>query len=143
MKKNRNHFAVVLDEHGGMMGIVVMKDLLEELVGNLDEDNKIPPEKPLIEKTGPETWFVNGAVSLDKAARELGVSLPVERYDTFGGFVFSILGRIPEDGSQAELEEEGLKIKILDIREHRLERALVTRTESIPEKNPPNGVWNR
>ncbi|MDR1802949.1 MAG: hemolysin family protein [Treponema sp.] len=125
MKKNRNHFAVVLDEHGSMMGIVTMKDLLEELVGNLNDDISSPPELPLIKKTGLETWIVNGAISLDKAALELDVSLPVDRYDTFSGFVFSLLGGIPEDGSQAELEYEELKIKILVVREHRLEKALV------------------
>ena len=126
MKKNRNHFAVVLDEHGGVMGIVTMKDLLEELVGNLDDDASVPEERPLIEKTGPRTWIVNGAVSLDRAARELDLSLPVDRYDTFSGFVFSLLGRIPEDGSQEELEAEGLAIKILEVRERRLEKAQVT-----------------
>jgi putative hemolysin len=129
MKKSRDHFAVVLDEHGGVMGVVTMKDLLEELVGNLDDDSSVPPEQPLIEKTGPDTWILNGAVSLDKAARELGADFPVERYDTFAGFVFSLLGRIPEDGSQAEMEEPGLKIKVLEVREHRLEKALVTLTE--------------
>ena len=129
MKKNRNHFAVVLDEHGGMMGIVTMKDLLECLVGDLDDDDSIPPEQPLIKKTGSDTWIINGAVSLDKAVEELGVPLPVERYDTFAGFVFSLLGHIPEDGSQPELEEYGLKIKILKIRERRLEKALVSLSE--------------
>ena len=136
MKKNRNHFAVVLDEHGGMMGIVTLKDLLEELVGNLDDDTSIPPEQPLIKKIGPETWIVNGAVSLDRAARELTVSLPVERYDTFAGFVFSLLGHIPEDGSRMELEEQGLKIKILEVREHRLEKAIVSLTESRSKEEP-------
>jgi len=125
MKKNRNHFAVVLDEHGSMMGIVTMKDLLEELVGNLNDDISSPPELPLIKKTGPDTWVVNGAISLDKAAQEFDVPLPVDRYDTFSGFVFSLLGGIPEDGSQAELEEGELTIKILVVREHRLEKALV------------------
>ena len=130
MKKNRNHFSVVLDEHGGMMGIVTMKDLLEELVGDLEDDTSIPPEQPLIKKISPEVWIINGAVSLDKAARELNVALPVERYDTFAGFVFSLLGQVPEDGSTMELEEHGLKIKILEVRDHRLEKALVTVTES-------------
>ena len=135
MKKNRNHFAVVLDERGGMMGIVTMKDLLEELVGNLDDDSSSPPEQPLIvksdQKTGPETWILNGAISLDKAAEELGVALPVELYDTFGGFVFSLLGRIPEDGEQAELDTRDLKIEILEIRERRLEKVRVTRAEGL------------
>jgi putative hemolysin len=128
MKKTRRHFAVVLDEHGGMMGIVTIKDLLEELVGNLDDDISSPPEQPLIEKTGEKTWAVNGALSLEKAAREFELPLPVERYDTFAGFVFSLLGQIPEDGCQAELETQELKIKILEIRERRLEKALVIKT---------------
>jgi putative hemolysin len=127
MKKNRNHFAVVLDEHGGMMGIITMQDLLEELVGSLDDDFSLPPEQPLIVKTGSDTWTLSGAVSLDKAARELDIELPVEQYETFGGFVFSLLGRIPKDGCQEELEELGLKIRILEIRERRLERAVVTK----------------
>ncbi|MCL2092938.1 MAG: hemolysin family protein [Treponema sp.] len=127
MKKNRNHFAVVLDEHGGMMGIVTMKDLLEELVGNLDDDSSSPPEAPLIQRTGQDSWTLNGAISLDKAAQELEVSLPLERYDTFAGYVFSILGRIPDDGSQEHIETQDLKISILDIRERRLEKAHVTR----------------
>jgi putative hemolysin len=125
MKKSRNHFAVVVDEHGGLMGIVTIKDLLEELVGSLEADSTALPEQPLIVKTGPGEWTLNGAVSLDKAARELEVTLPLERYDTFAGFVFSLLGQIPEDGSQAVLETHGLKIELLEIREHRLEKALV------------------
>jgi putative hemolysin len=125
MKKSRNHFAVVVDEHGSLMGIVTMKDLLEELVGNLDDDSTALPEQPLIVKTGPGEWILSGAVSLDKAARDLEVALPVERYDTFAGFVFSLLGQIPEDGSQAVLETHGLRIELQKISEHRLEKALV------------------
>jgi putative hemolysin len=131
MKKNRNHFAIVLDEYGGMMGIVTMKDLLEELVGSLDDDSTSPGEQPLIIKSdaeaGMETWIVNGSVSLYKVAKELGITLPVERYDTFAGFVFSLLGRVPEDGSREELRFQGLNIEILDVRDHRLEKAQVTR----------------
>ena len=130
MKKSRKHFAVVLDEHGGLMGIITMKDLLEELVGNLDDDTSIPEEGPLIEKTSPGKWILRGAVSLDKVSSELGVSLPVERYETFAGFVFSLLGHIPEDGFQTELEANGLKITILEVKERRLEKAEVSLTDS-------------
>ena len=136
MKKTRYHFAVVLDEHGGMMGIVTMKDLLEELVGDLEDDSSIPPEQPLIEKTGPFTWTLSGAVSLDRAASEMGISLPVELYDTFAGYVFSLLGRIPEDGSQIDMEDQGLTIKILQVKEHRLEKALVTIPAKVTEEKP-------
>ena len=135
MKKNRNHFSVILDEHGGMMGIVTMRDLLEELVGDLDDDKTNPPEQPPIVKTGSNTWIINGTVSLGKAAQELGVPLPVDNYDTFAGFVFSLLGRIPEDGTKPELDVNGINIKILEIREHRLEKALVTKTVSSLDEN--------
>jgi putative hemolysin len=125
MKKSRNHFAVILDEYGGMSGIVTMNDLLEQLVGDLEDDSAAPPEEPLIEKIEPDRWKVNGAASLDKVAQETGRSLPVDKYDTFAGFVFSILGQIPGDGQTPELTAFGLEIKILEIREHRLEKALV------------------
>ena len=128
MKKTHNHFAVVLDERGGLMGVITMKDLLEELVGNLDDNSANPEEQPLIEKIGENTWTLSGAVSLDKAASELGVSLPVEKYETFAGFVFSLLGQIPEDGCHVELETHGLKIKILDLHDRKLEKAEVTKT---------------
>jgi putative hemolysin len=130
MKKNRNHFTVVVDEHGSMMGIVTISDLLEELVGDLEDDSSVPPDQPLIAAAGVNTWYINGAAQLDKVARELEIILPLEKYDTFAGFVFSLLGQIPEDGSKAELEAFGLKIKILEVREHRLEKALVIKEDA-------------
>jgi putative hemolysin len=125
MKRSRSHFAVVLDEYGGMSGIVTMNDLLEQLVGDLDDDNTLPPERPLIEKIDPRTWRVSGAAPLDQVEKNLGRTLPVQRYDTFGGFVFSLLGQVPEDGATPELEEFGLIIKIEKIKDHRLEEAVV------------------
>ena len=125
MKTSRNHFAVAVDEYGSMMGIVTMNDLLEELVGDLEDDFSVPPEEPLIEKAGENAWYIKGTAPLDKAARELDLDLPVDKYDTFAGFVFSLLGHIPEDGSSEELETPQLIIKILEVRQRRLEKALV------------------
>ena len=145
MKKSRNHFAVTVDEYGSMMGIITMKDLLEELVGNLDDDSSQPLEKPLIEIVDAEDpgkgWYINGAAPLELVARELDCTLPLAQYDTFAGFVFSLLGHIPGDGyrkkSEREeieyVEEDGeeqrpgsrLSIEILEVKERRLEKALV------------------
>jgi len=139
MKKRRNHFAVVVDEYGSVMGIITMNDLLEELVGDLENDSSIPAEKPLIEKTA-DGWYINGAAPLETVARELAFNLPVDKYDTFAGFVFSLLGQIPEDGYMEELEinaaeipgqnneqdaPEKIIISILEVKEYRLEKALV------------------
>ena len=118
MKKTRNHFAVVLDEHGGMSGIITMNDLLEELVGDLEDDASVPEEPPLIERIDSRTWKLQGSTPLKLVAKQLGVTLPVEDYDTFAGFVFGLLGFIPEDGSTPELEAYGLTIKVLEIKDY-------------------------
>ena len=136
MKTRRNHFCIAVDEHGSMMGIVTMNDLLEELVGDLENDSDAPPEKPLLEFIESNVWYIAGAAPLDKVNRELGIDLPANKYDTFTGFAFSLLGRIPEDGQckeqdaeELEFAEQGipwkLAIKILEVRERRLEKALV------------------
>jgi putative hemolysin len=123
MKKKRSHFALVIDEYGSMLGVVTMNDLLELLVGDLDH---AAAERPAIESLGTGTWRINGAASLDRVARETGRGLPVDQYDTFAGYVFSVLGRVPPDGEQTEVEDCGLTIKIIRIKDRRLEEALVT-----------------
>jgi putative hemolysin len=125
MKKNRLHFAVVLDEYGGMSGIITISDLLEELLGDMDDDASSCEEPPLIEAVGESTWQIRGSAPLEDVAKSLGVTLPAEDYDTFAGMVFALLGNVPPDGSTPELEEYGLHIKIQEINEHRLTLATV------------------
>jgi putative hemolysin len=125
MKRSRNHFAVVLDEYGGMSGILTINDLLEQLVGDLGDDSTLPPDRPLIERIDSRRWRIGGAASLDRVAGALGLPLPADKYDTFGGFVFSLLGHVPEDGSTPELEGFGLGIRIAAIKDRRLEEAIV------------------
>jgi putative hemolysin len=134
MKRSRNHFTVVLDEYGGMSGILTMNDLLEQLVGDLGDDNTLPPERPLIEKIDPRHWRIGGAAPLSRVEAALGISLPADKYDTFGGFVFSLLGRVPEDGATPELEDFGIAIRITGVKDHRLEEAIVSRLKEDEEK---------
>lgn len=128
MKKTRNHFAVVFDEYGGMSGILTMNDLLEQIVGNFDDDY-LTPEPPSIEKIDDDTWKIKGAAYLEDVSKQLGISLPDEDFDTFGGLVFGVLGIIPEDGSTMELDEYGLKIKVTEIKGRRLETAIVYKSQ--------------
>lgn len=125
MQKAKNHFAIVLDDHGGMSGIVTINDLLEELVGDLDDDNTSPLEKPLIEIINSRTWRISGSAPIDDVSKAVGIQLPEEEYDTFGGMVFGLLGSIPDDGSKVKVETDGLSIKVVDIKDHRLESAIV------------------
>ena len=109
-----------------------INDLLEQLVGDLDEDASLPQELPPIQKLDANTWRVRGSAPLEDVAAQLGVSLPVEDYDTFSGYVFNLLGMIPRDGSTPEVQDGGLTIKISQIKGHRLESAVVCRAEPAP-----------
>lgn len=132
MKKSGNYFAVVLDEYGGMDGIITLRDLIEQLVGDLiEEDDEDRPEE--IEQISEDTWRIQGCTPLDDVEEELHVSLPVDDYDTFGGYIFGNLGSIPDDGSQFELETEDLHIKVIEVREHRVESTVVRRIEKQEE----------
>ena len=124
MKKGRNHFAVVFDEYGGMSGIITMNDLLEQIVGNIDDDF-LTPEETEIEQIDENTWKIRGSAYLDDVSKQLNIALPDEDFDTFGGLVFGVLGIIPEDGSTLELDEYGLKILVTEIKGRRLETAIV------------------
>lgn len=134
MKKSRNHFAVVLDEYGGVLGIVTMNDLLEQLVGDLDDE--IPDESEIIEieKIDENTWSISGSAPLSDVAEKLKLPLPVDDYETFGGFVFGAYGSIPEDGKSFEIEISPLKIKVLSIKEHRIEKTIVHIEDVEPDK---------
>ncbi len=126
MKQSRNHFAIVLDEYGGMNGIITMNDLLEQLVGDLDDDDT-PEQDPelLIERVDSQTWKIHGSTPLKEVREQLVIDLPDDEYDTFGGFVFGLLGYIPEDGLAPEIEGYGLYIKVLVIKDHQIEKTIV------------------
>ena len=142
MKVSHNHFAVVLDEYGGMVGIVTMNDLLEQLVGDLEDDLTEAEEEPKISRVSESVWEIDGGVDLEDAEEELHADLPVEDYDTFGGFVFGIYGTIPSDGTQFEVTANGLQIKVLSIKEHRLQHALVQKQTNIDMEQPESEVKN-
>jgi len=135
MQKQKIHFAVVVDEYGGMSGIVTMEDLLEEIVGNI-YDEFDPKEDVEIEKLEDNLWRVNGTVALDTLADELEMELPLEEeYDTLGGMVFSLFSSIPEDGSKPEVTINGLHVRVESIQDHRIEKALVSKIEIVEEED--------
>jgi putative hemolysin len=126
MQQQKVHMAIVVDEYGGMSGIVTMEDLLEEIVGNI-YDEFDPSEENDIVLIGENLWRCDGSVELDTLAEKLNIELPLdEEYDTLGGMVFSCFNTIPEDGSTPEVDIFGLHIKAEEIHEHRLETALVS-----------------
>ncbi len=127
MKRSRNNLAIVLDEYGGVSGIVTINDLVELLVGEIEEDEPVGTPDPVeIEKIDDVTWRIHGSASLEDLSEELGIELPSEDYDTFNGLVFDALGAIPDDGTTVEVETNGLHILVTEIREHQVECSIVT-----------------
>ncbi|MEG1547317.1 MAG: hemolysin family protein [Clostridia bacterium] len=124
MKKSRNHFAIVLDEYGGMSGIVTMNDLLEEIVGDLPDEEE--QQETFIEKIDDNTWRMHGSVPLDAITDELGIELPSNEFDTLNGLAFSTLNCVPEDGAQFEANGNGLIIRVTQIKNHQIVEALVS-----------------
>ena len=127
MKKSGNTMAVVLDEYGGMVGIVTLNDLVEELVGELNEDDSVEDgELPAIELIAENTWRIRGNVELSEIEEQTGIDFPDEDFETFTGLVFDSLGMIPEDGEQdISIEVYGAQIHVLHIAEHQIELAEV------------------
>ncbi len=127
MQTKKIHMAIVVDEYGGMSGIVTMEDLLEEIVGNI-YDEFDPAAEAEIVRVSEDTWRISGQASLGDVAEALDVDLPLdEDYDTFGGLIFSQFTLIPNDGTHPEMDCYGLHIVVEKIEEHRIEKALVTK----------------
>lgn len=124
MRKEHHTLAVVLDEYGGMSGIVTINDLVEQLVGDLGDDNTSAEEVP-IRKIDEDTWEIQGNALLEDVSKELGVPLTGDECDTFSGFVLYEKGSIPEDGTELAIEVSGLSIREAKIANHQVEKALV------------------
>ena len=124
MREKRDYFAVVLDEYGCFVGIVTLHDLVETLVGDIDDRTDLPKPDD-IEKTGEHVWKIQGGAILDDVAEAINVELPVEKYDTFSGFVCGVLERVPEDGEQFRCNWKNLDIVVEQVRNHTVAEGIV------------------
>ena len=136
MKGSCHPLAVVLDEYGGMTGIVTINDLVEQLVGDLGEEDVCRSDFPLIEAVDSGTWKIRGEAPLEEVAQTLGVTLPCDDFDTFNGLIFGAMATIPEDGSTIEVETFGLVIRVTEIRNHQVVTALVCLAEPQNTEKP-------
>ncbi|MBR5539403.1 MAG: HlyC/CorC family transporter [Clostridia bacterium] len=130
MKQTRNHFAVIVDEYGGTTGIATMNDLLAKIVGDFDDVD----DGPEIESVKENVYEIVGSATLGEAAEALDVELPLDEFDTFGGYIMSLYGSVPEDGEAPMLETADLVIDRCIIEAHRVISARVTVKEKDEEE---------
>jgi CBS domain containing-hemolysin-like protein len=121
-RRANQHMAIVLDEYGETEGIVTLEDLLEEIVGEIEDEFDLPDES--IEQVDDDTVRIDGTFPIDDFNERFNVELPVEDYHTVGGFVFGQLGRAPERGD--DVSYDGMRFDVLDVEGSRINRLAVT-----------------
>lgn len=133
MKRNHERFAVVLDEYGGTAGVITLTDLIEELVGDLGDDEEQDIETEMVQ-IDADTWKIGGSMRLAEINEALGVSLDGD-YDTLSGYLFGSLGSIPKDGSHLKLQTDRIEAEILNVRNHKAETVLVKIRKDVPDRD--------
>ncbi|MFC3039474.1 hemolysin family protein [Virgibacillus xinjiangensis] len=122
---NNIHIGIIIDEFGGTAGIVTLEDLLEEIVGEIfDEDDEVVTD---IVKLDNNTFHVNGSINLDEVADYFHVKLPIDEYETLSGFIISQIGRIPEAGDNDSIEYAGLTFQIEEVDGRMISKVKVSR----------------
>ncbi len=135
MRANRVHMAVVVDEYGGTAGIVTIEDMLEEIVGEIEDE--YDREEPTIEKVDDTEAVVDARVSIDDLNELLGLHIEGEDFDTVGGFVYHELGRIPLAGD--EVQSDGLRLRVLSVLGRRIKKIRVKKEPPASPSSNGNG----
>ena len=117
----KQHIAVLIDEYGGFSGIVTIEDIIEEIVGDIDDE--YDQEEHIIEQLDEHTYLIDGNVSLNDLNEKIPVNLESESSETIGGFIIDILGEIPGDGDENRIIAfENYLFTILSVKERRIEK---------------------
>jgi CBS domain containing-hemolysin-like protein len=131
-RRTNNHFAVVVDEYGGMAGICTLEDLLEEIVGEIEDEFDVSEVQ--IEQVDDDTYRIDGMFPIDEFNERFHTDLPDEDFHTVGGFVFGQLGRAPEPGDDVSFN--GLRFDVLEVEGNRIEKIAV---EFVERPEPRRG----
>jgi magnesium and cobalt exporter, CNNM family len=136
-RRTNQHMAIVVDEYGEMEGIVTLEDLLEEIVGEIEDEFDLPDES--VERIDDETIRIDGTFPIDDFNEQFGTELPVEDYHSMGGFVFGLLGRAPELGDTVEYD--GMHFQVVEVEGSRITRLAVKFTEppEMPQEAAAEG----
>ena len=127
MREHKESMAVVLDEYGGLFGVITMTDLVECILGDINSETEDGEEElPPVELIAENSWRILGSASISEVEDALGITLEDTDSDTFSGYALAIYGSVPDDGTNFELATENLNIIIEEIKDHRIDRATVS-----------------
>jgi putative hemolysin len=129
MQKRRIHMAVVIDEYGGTAGIVTIEDILEEIVGEI-QDEYDQAEELEIQPVGENEWLINARANLGNINDALHVHFPVDEADTLGGYIYAQLGKVPLPGD--EVRHEDVLLKVVNVAGRRIGKVRVQLQASEP-----------
>ncbi len=131
MRRQRRAFAVVVDEHGGVEGVLTVKDLLGALVGDLPDEFDSDDEPDVVRVDGSR-WLVDGRMNVDDVRDRLDIKLPEGEYVTLGGFLFDAFGHIPAEGES--LPVDGWELRVTEMDKRRIAKVVAKRLEPLPSR---------
>jgi CBS domain containing-hemolysin-like protein len=136
-KRDKNHVAIVVDEYGGTAGLVTMEDILEEIVGEIQDeyDKELPP----IQKLDDKTYRVDGKVSIEELNDSLGTRIEEKGFETVGGFIYDLVGGVPEQGKALEYKTEDCKLK-LQVEKLEGQRIKTIKISIVSSSNIPSNI---
>ena len=138
-RRTNQHMSVVVDEYGEMEGIVTLEDLLEEIVGEIEDEFDLPDES--IEQVDDDTIRIDGTFPIDDFNERFHTDLPAEDYHTMAGFVFGLLGRAPEVGD--DISHDGMRFDVLEVEGSRIGRLAVTFEQRRDQRGRDEGERDR
>ena len=124
MKIKKVYFAVLLDEYGGMTGIVTLHDIIETLLGEIQEDDDIE-EPDSIQQIDSDQFRIYGQADIEDVEKALGISLEDEDCDTFGGYILNHYGQIPDEGSHFKVSLDLMDVYVKEVKNHRIGQTIV------------------
>jgi CBS domain containing-hemolysin-like protein len=132
LREQRRTFALVLDEHGGVAGVISIRDILEQLVGDLSDEFDEDEDPPIV-RIKEDRWLVDGQTHVDKVEEELGVVIPEGEYVTIAGFVLDLAGEIPAAGTTYSYDDWTFRVQ--SVERLRISEVVV---EHHPPATPPD-----
>jgi putative hemolysin len=129
-RRTNQHLAIVIDEYGSMEGIVTLEDVLEEIVGEIEDEFDLPDET--VERLDDGKIRIGGTFPIDDFNEEFKVDVPQEDYHTVAGFVFGLLGRAAAAGD--EVDFDGVKFRVMEVEGSRIEKLEVEFVEAPPHE---------